>query len=176
MQDAARAEVLLEVGAFRVVGVLRFFLGIKVVEISEELVETVGGRQHFVAVAEVVLAELAGHVALGLEQGGDGRVFLLHAFRRAGQADLGQAGADRGLPGDKGSAASGAALPAVPVGEEGSFLGEAVDVRRFVSHHAHVVGADVELADIVAPDDEDVRFLGLPVGGRNPDCKSEDQL
>ena len=41
-------------------------------------------------------------------------------------------------------------------------LRDAVDVRRLVAHHAHVVGADVELADVVAPDDQDVgRLLRL---------------
>ena len=39
-------------------------------------------------------------------------------------------------------------------------LGDAVDVGRLVAHHAVVVGADVELADVVAPDDEDVRLGG----------------
>jgi hypothetical protein len=34
--------------------------------------------------------------------------------------------------------------------------GEAVDVRGLISHHAEVVGADVELADIVAPDDKNI--------------------
>jgi hypothetical protein len=40
-----------------------------------------------------------------------------------------------------------------------ALLGEAVDVRRLVAHHAHVVGADVELADVVSPDYEDVGLL-----------------
>jgi hypothetical protein len=35
----------------------------------------------------------------------------------------------------------------------------AIDVRRLVAHHPHVVGGDVELADVVPPDDEDVRFV-----------------
>jgi hypothetical protein len=47
-----------------------------------------------VAVAEVVLAELAGGVALGLQQAGDGRVLDLHALLGARHADLGQAGAE----------------------------------------------------------------------------------
>ena len=81
---------------------------------------------------------------------------------RAGQADLGEAGADRRLAGDEGGAAGGAALLAVPVGEQRALLGDAVDVGRPVAHHAVVVGADVELADVVAPDDEDVRL------GRRP--------
>ena len=38
-------------------------------------------------------------------------------------------------------------------------LRDTVDVRRLVAHHAHVVGADVEAADVVAPDDEDVGFF-----------------
>ena len=36
----------------------------------------------------------------------------------------------------------------------------AIDVGRLVAHHSHVVRADVELPDVVAPDDEDVG-LGL---------------
>ncbi len=72
-------------------------------------------------------------------------VFLLHALRRARQADLGEAGADGRLPGDERRATGGAALLAIPVGEQRAFLGDAVDVRRLVAHHAHVVGAEVEL-------------------------------
>ena len=53
----------------------------------------------------------------------------------------------------------GAALLAVPVGEQRTLGGDAVDVGRLVAHHAVVVGADVELADVVAPDDDDVRLL-----------------
>ena len=61
------------------------------VERAVELVEPVDGGQVFIAVAEVVLAELAGGVALGLEQLGDGHVAVLEALRRAGHADLGVA-------------------------------------------------------------------------------------
>ena len=46
----------------------RLVLGIEVVEVAEELVEAVDGRQELVAVAEMVLAELAGDVAQRLEQ------------------------------------------------------------------------------------------------------------
>ena len=95
MQHAARAELALERRVLRVVGVLRLLLGVEVVEVAEELVEAVHRRQVLVAVAEVVLAELAGGVAQRLEQLGDGRVLLLQALGRPGQADLGQAGADR---------------------------------------------------------------------------------
>ena len=107
VQHAARAELLLERRILRIVGQLRLFLGVQVIEVAEELVEAVHGRQVLVPVAEVVLAELAGGVAERLEQFGDGRIFLLQADRGAGHADLGQAGADRVLAADE------AARPAV---------------------------------------------------------------
>ena len=52
----------------------RLVLGIQVIEVAEELVEAVHGRQEFVAVAEMVLAELPGCIALRLQQLSDGRV------------------------------------------------------------------------------------------------------
>ena len=51
-------------GILRIVEVLRLLLGVEVVEVAEELVEAVHRRQVLVAVALVVLAELAGGVAL----------------------------------------------------------------------------------------------------------------
>jgi hypothetical protein len=38
--------------------------------------------------------------------------------------------------------------------------GDAVDVGRLVAHHAVREGADIGLADVVAPDDQDVRLSG----------------
>ena len=65
----------------RPVRALRLLLGVEVVEVAEELVEAVVGRQVLVPVAEVVLAELAGGVAQRLERLGDGDVALLQADR-----------------------------------------------------------------------------------------------
>ncbi len=48
----------------RLVRHLGLFLGVEVIEVAEELVEAVIGRQHVVEIAEVVLAELPGGVAL----------------------------------------------------------------------------------------------------------------
>ena len=110
LQHAARAELGPELGVLRVVGVLRLLLGIEVVEVAEELVEAVNRRQELVAVAEVVLAELAGRVALRLEQLGERRVLLGQSFLGARQADLEQAGAEAGLPGDERGASGGAGL------------------------------------------------------------------
>ena len=93
-----------------------------------------------------------------LEQRGDGRVALLPAFLGAGQADLGHAGAHRHDAADERGAAGGATLLAVVVGERHAFARDAVDVRRHVAHHAAAVVADVPGADIVTPDDENVRW------------------
>ena len=129
VDHAARAEALLEGRVLGVVLVLGLLLGVQVVEVAEELVEAVVGGQVLVEVAEVVLAELGGRVALGLEQLGDGRVLGPEAEVGAGQADLGEPGAQGVLAGDEGGAAGGAALLAVEVGEADALVGEAVDVR-----------------------------------------------
>ena len=152
-QHAPRTESLAKPRVLGIVDVFRLLLRVEVIQISEELIKTMHRGQELVAVAQVVLAELARHVAVLLEQDGDGRVFLLHPFRRAGKSDLGQAGPHGGLSGDERRAAGGTALLAVPVGEHGAFGCDPVDVRSLVAHHPHVVGGDVELTDVVAPDD-----------------------
>ena len=93
VQHAARAELGAEGRVLRIVRQLRLFLGVEVIEVAVELVEAVDGGQELVAVAQMVLAELAGRVALRLQQLGDRRIFLAQAQRGARQADLGQAGA-----------------------------------------------------------------------------------
>ncbi len=159
MDHAAGAEALAQRRILEVVLVLGLVLGVQVVERALEFLEAVRGRQVLVEVAQVVLAELPGHVALRLEQLGNGDVTRLQPLLGAGQADLQQAGAEWRLAGDERGAAGGAALLAVPVGEERAFLGDAIDVRRLVAHHALVVGAEVPVADVVAPEDEDVGLL-----------------
>src|SRR6185295_2794127 len=100
MEHTARTESLLELGTFRVVRVLRLLLGIQVIEVAEELVEAMNRRDEVVAIAQVVLAELTGGIALGLEQVGDRRVLVGEPLGSAREADLQQAGADRRLAGD----------------------------------------------------------------------------
>jgi hypothetical protein len=147
-----------------------------VIEVAEEHVEAVYGRQEFVAVAEMVLAELSGRVALWLEQLGNGRVFLRQPLLGGWQADFQQPRAQRALPGDERGAAGGARLLAVIVGEDRALGGDAVDVGRAIAHHATVVGADVPVADIVTHDDEDVGLLLLLLRRRGywcDQCESE---
>ena len=163
VEHATRPELLLEFGVLGIVRQFRLFLGVEVVEIAKKFVEPVHGRQIFVAVAEMVLAELTGGVAERLQHFGDGRVFRMQSDRRAGHADFGEAGADWVLTGDEARAAGCAALLAVPVGEGRPFLCDAVDVGRLVAHHAFAVVADVPVADVVAPNDEDVRLVVLGI-------------
>ena len=115
----------------------------------------------FIPVAEMVLAELAGGVALALEQLRDGHVAGLKALRGARHADFGVAGAQSALAGDERGAPRCAALLGVIVGEDHAFLGDTINVWRLEAHQSHRVGADIGLPDIVAPDDNDVRFFLL---------------
>jgi hypothetical protein len=68
----------------RVVRVLRVLLGVQVVEVAEELVEAVDGRQELVPVAEVILAELPRRVAVVLQELGDRRILGPQPDRRGG--------------------------------------------------------------------------------------------
>jgi hypothetical protein len=59
---------------FRILGIvrqLRLFLSVEVIEVAEEFVEAVDRRQIFVAITEVILAELAGGIAERLERLGN---------------------------------------------------------------------------------------------------------
>ena len=92
VQHAAGPVLLLELGEVlrvRIVHFLGFLLGVQVIQVAEELVEAVHGRQVLVAITEVVLAELAGAIAERLERLGDGDVLGLDAQLRAGKTHLG---------------------------------------------------------------------------------------
>src|ERR1700739_3135726 len=99
----------------------------------------------------MVLPELSGHIAERLEQFGDGGIFLLQAFRRARETNFGEASADGRLGGNKSRTPGGTALLRVPVCEERTFAGKAVDVGRLVTHHTLVVGTDVPVTDVISP-------------------------
>jgi len=59
-------------------------------------------------------------------------------------------------------------LLSIPVGKKCALRGDTVDVWGVVAHHATVIGADVELADVIAPDNKDVWFFSwaCPSKGR----------
>ena len=88
-----------------------------------------------------------------------------HAHWRAGETDLGEAGANDVLTRQECRAARGARLLAVILQEPKPFLPDAVDIGRFVAHEPVAVGADICDADVIAVDDEDVRLsCRLPRG------------
>ncbi len=145
----------------REIGPLRLFLRVQVIEVAEEFIEAVLGRQIFVAVAKMILAELTGGIAERLESLGNRDVAILEADRRPGNADLAEAGAQTDLPGDERGSPRRAAVLRIIVGKHHAFVGDAVDVRRLVAHQAAGIGADVRLADVVAEDDENIRLCGV---------------
>jgi hypothetical protein len=136
-------------------------LRVQVIEVAEELVEAVHRGQEFVAVPEMVLAELPADIALRLEQFGNRRVLVRKPFLGAGKADFQQARAHWALARDEGGAASRAGLLRVIVREKRAFVGNTIDVGRPISHHAAIIGADIPVADVVAHDDEYVGLLLL---------------
>ena len=87
-QDAAWTKLRSERRVLWIVRMFRLIFGIQVIEIAEELVEAVHSGQEFVAVAEMVLAELAGRIALRLQKFSDRRVLSRQSFLRPGQANL----------------------------------------------------------------------------------------
>jgi hypothetical protein len=58
MKYSTRSELLPEAGILGIELLLRFLFGIEVIEIPEELVETMHRRKKLIAIAKVVLTEL----------------------------------------------------------------------------------------------------------------------
>ena len=131
------------------------------IEVAEELVESMRRRQMLVPVAQVVLAELPGGVTLLLQQVGNRRGPIRQRRGRCRACRSSAAGAERVLTQDEGRPPGGATLLGVGVREHRPFAGDPIDVRRLVPHDPMVVGTDVVDADVVTPDDEDVRLLLL---------------
>src|SRR5215467_1227159 len=94
MEHTARPELLLEFWILGIVGKFRFLFRIQVIQVAEELVETMHGRQVFIPIAEMVLAELTGGVPERLEGFGDCRILFLKSDRCAGHPDFRQTGAN----------------------------------------------------------------------------------
>ena len=166
----SRPVTLLELRVARVIFVFRFFLGVQVVQVAEELVEPVNRGQVFVPVTQVVLAELACRVALRLQDFGDGGVVRLHAHRPPDHADRRQARPDRIHARNEGGTPSGARRMRVVVSEHCSFFPNPINVRGAIAHDSATVNAEVRRADIVAPDHHDVRLLAGDLG-RCGDCQ-----
>ena len=96
----------------------------------------------------------------------------MQAFFRARQADFQQARSKGTLAGNESRSSCGTTVLAVAIGKQDSVVGDAVDVRRVVSHRAPVVGTDVKIADVVAPDHQDVGFV-LGGGGTHKEWQQK---
>jgi len=155
-----KTELLDDLRVLRKVVLLGVLAGVQMVENPEELVETVHRRQVLVAIAQVVLAELAGRIAQRLEHLGQRRVLGLQTDLRPGQPDRRQPHPDRVLAGNEGRPTGRAGRFGIVIHEDHALIGNAVDVGRRTAHHAPVIRRDVPHPDVIAPDDQDVRTLG----------------
>src|SRR5262249_35892894 len=86
---------------------------------------------------------------------------------RSGIADFGQPRANAVLTREKRRSTRGATLLAVVVEKADALFGNPIDIRRLIAHQAAAIGTDVGDADIVAKNDEDIRFFGLLRRGRH---------
>jgi hypothetical protein len=156
-QISSRSDFVLQI--LRIVGVERIFHRVQVIEVPEELIETVHGGQKLVTVTEVVFSKLPSRVTHLFQYGRDSR-------RLGGQADRGSRLADGCQPrpngqftGDEVSPAGGATRLGVIVGKDGPFTCEFVDVGSPAGHHTAVVRTDVPHADVIPHDEENIRLL-----------------
>ena len=118
-----------------------------------------GGWQGISVVAQMVLAELAGVVAEIEQELGDRRGAGPQIRWTAGELRRDHAGAQRMHAGEEGVTTRRAALLGVVLGKHRPFLADLVDVRRLADHQAAMIDARLHPSDIVAHDEEDVRFL-----------------
>ena len=125
MKHLTRGELSL-VGWVLLAGIiefLRLLLGIKVVQVSEPLVETVSRRQELVSVTQMVLAELCGGVALRFQHLGQQRVFFLDSLLRTGEPDSSHAAPQRNHARHERGSSRGATRLSVVVGKDRPMFG-----------------------------------------------------
>ena len=142
-KHAPRAIFFAKLRILGIVRVLGLFFCVEVIEVAVEFIESMIGRQHLIAVAQVILAELSRRIAKRFEQPGNRRIFYLHAQCCTGQTDFCQTGPHSMLTHDERSATGGAALLRVVIGEHHPFAGDAIDIGSLIPHHAMGVGADI---------------------------------
>src|SRR6267142_1693230 len=111
-------------------------------------------------IAEMVLAELAGVVALVEQKLCYRRGARPQPGRAAGQLRRNHSRAQRMHAGEEGVAPGGAALLGIISHEERAIVSDAVDVRRLANHQATMVDARLHNADVVAHDEDDVGLAG----------------
>src|SRR4051812_47417373 len=137
----------------------RVFHCIEVIEIPEELIEPMHGRQKLIEIAQVIFTELTGCISLRFERCSNGASLRWYTHLGTGLADGGHTSADRKFAHDEVRSPCGATRLSVVIGEQHPFLGEFVEVWCAPCHHATMVSAYVPHPDIITHDEQDVGFL-----------------
>jgi hypothetical protein len=119
----------------------------------------------FAPVAQVVLTELTGGLVLSLQYFRKNGVVSLHAHGVPDHSQRLHACPDGIHSGHKVAMPGGARRMRLVIRDHRSFFRKAIDVRRAIPHHTAVVDAEVGEADVISPDDEDIRLLRLRRGG-----------
>src|SRR5439155_16846730 len=102
----------------------------------EELVEAVDGGQELIQIAEMVLAELSGLIALCFERGSNRAGYGRYSDLGTRLTDRGHGRADGQFAHDKVRPARRATRLGVIVGEQHALLGHLIEVRCSAGHHA----------------------------------------
>src|SRR5213080_15312 len=121
----------------------RIFHCVEVIEVAEEFVEPMDGRQELIEIAEMILTELTSCIALRFERRGYRASLRWDPDLGTGLADRGHACANRKLTHDEVCATRRATGLGVIVGEQHSLLSHLIEVGCSPRHHAAMVGTDV---------------------------------
>src|SRR3954454_9134094 len=133
MDHVARPDHVQEV--LRVVGMGWIFHRIQVIEIAKELIEAMNSRQKLIQIAQVVLAELTGLIALSFERGSNGASLCRYSHLGTRLADRSHACTNRKLTHDEVRATRRATGLGIIVGEQHSLLSHLVEVGCPTCHH-----------------------------------------
>ena len=161
MNHAARTELFPEIRVLRVKVAFGLFLGVEMIEITEELIKAMIGRQILVMITQMILPKLAGRITLRFQHISDGGHPRRDAMGVTRHTDREQASTKWLLTEDERRPTRRAALLSIGIREHRAFAGDAVDVRSMIAHQTHRICADLWDADVVAKNNKDVRLLLL---------------
>jgi hypothetical protein len=164
VDHVARADDVQQV--LRVVRMSWIFHRIEVIEVAEEFVEAVDGGQKLIEIAQVVLTELTGCVALRFKGGSYRASLRWYADFGTSLADRRHASTNRKFAHDEVRATRRAAGLGVIIGEQHSLLGHLVEIGCTPGHQAAMVGTDIPHSDVITHDEQNVRFLVLSLHRR----------
>src|SRR5262249_5977144 len=154
MHQVARADGIQK--SRRVVAMEGVFHCIEVIQISPVLIEAVDGGEEFVAITEMIFAELAGGIAHGFQRCCDRWRLRRHPRSGASLSDRREASPDRQFPGDEVRAPGGTTRFRIIVCEAHTLAGHPVQIGRAAGHDALIVDTNVRPADVIPHDHNDI--------------------